>query len=42
MTNKELAQKNYDNKTWTDAMLEMLKVKGVLTQAEVDEIKGVE
>ena len=40
MTNKELAQKNYNNNLWTDDMLEKLKVKGALIQADVTQLKA--
>lgn len=40
MSNKELAQKNYDAGLWTVEMLNNLVVKGVLTEQDVIEIVG--
>lgn len=41
LTNKELAEKNYKNKTWTEEMLRTLVLKGKLTPTELNEILGV-
>lgn len=40
MSNKELAQKNYDMGLWTIEMLNNLVTKGVLTEQDVIEIVG--
>jgi len=40
MTTKELAKKNYDRNLWTPEMLEKLKAKGLLTAANITEIKA--
>jgi len=40
MTNKEMAQKNYNKNLWTAEMLEKLKGKNILTTANITEIKA--